>query len=134
MPAVAGVVLEKPPLGSIGIATTLDRIGVRSGQRILKTGPGPGRVLITAARRVLPFGEAVGIDIRAGMIDRLHERAARAGVTNVVAIVGDASKTLPPGQFDIVILAHVLGEIPNRDAALAGCFPRAQAWRDPLCC
>jgi 2-polyprenyl-3-methyl-5-hydroxy-6-metoxy-1,4-benzoquinol methylase len=56
------------------------------------------------------------------MIHRLRARAARAGVTNITGIVGDASITSPPGQFGIVILAHVLGEIPDRGATLAGCF------------
>ena len=114
--------LESPLVGSLSVATTLDRIGVQPGHRILEIGPGPGRLLIPAAQRVLPLGEAVGIDVQRGMIDRLLERSARAGVTNVVAIVGDASTMAPLGHFDIVILAHVLGEIPDRDAALAGCF------------
>lgn len=56
------------------------------------------------------------------MIERLRHHAARVGVTNLVGIVGDASSTVPPGQFDIVILAHVLGEISDQDATLAGCF------------
>jgi Mycolic acid cyclopropane synthetase len=34
--------------------TTLDRLGLRPGQRILEIGPGPGRLLIPAAQRVLP--------------------------------------------------------------------------------
>ena len=114
--------LESPLVGSLSVSTTLDRIGVQPGHRILEIGPCPGRLLIPAAQRVLPLGEAVGIDIQRGMIERLLERSARAGVTNVVAIVGDASTTVPPGHFDIVILAHVLGEIPDRDAVLEGCL------------
>ena len=115
-------VLENPPAAAFGAATTLARIGLRPGQRILEVGPGPGRLLIPAAHLVLPLGEAVGMDVQSGMIERLRNRAARAGLTNVVGIVGDASRTAPPGQFDIVILAHVLGEIPDQDATLAGCF------------
>ena len=101
---------------------TLDRIGLQPGQRILEIGPGPGRLLIPAAARVAPHGEALGMDVQAGMIDRLRTGAARAELTNVTGIVGDASKTAAPGQFDIVILAHVLGEIPDRAATLTGCF------------
>src|ERR1700732_3671435 len=70
--------------------TTLDRLGLRPGLRILEIGPGPGRLLIPAAQRVLPGGEAVGIDIQPGMIERLKLKAAKVGMTNLTAILGDA--------------------------------------------
>ena len=63
----------------LGTATTLDRIGIRPGQRIVEFGPGPGRLLIPAARRVLPEGEVIGIDLQQGMLDRLKRHAERAG-------------------------------------------------------
>ena len=34
-------------------ARTLDRIGLQPGNRVLEVGPGPGRLLIPAAERVL---------------------------------------------------------------------------------
>jgi hypothetical protein len=36
----------------LGTQTTLDRIGLKRGQRVLEIGPGPGRLLIPAAKRV----------------------------------------------------------------------------------
>jgi ubiquinone/menaquinone biosynthesis C-methylase UbiE len=103
--------------------TTLDRLGLRTGQRILEIGPGPGRLLIPAAQRILPGGEAVGIDIQPGMIERLKLKAAKAGVTNLTAILGDAAQShVPPESFDLVFLCTALGEIPDRAAALAQCF------------
>jgi Methylase involved in ubiquinone/menaquinone biosynthesis len=59
----------------LGTQATLDRIGLRTGQRVLEVGPGPGRLLIPAARRVLPAGEVVGLEIQPGMIERLKARA-----------------------------------------------------------
>ncbi len=101
---------------------TLDRIGLRPGQRVLEVGPGPGRLLIPAARRVLPGGEAAGVDIQPGMIDRLKKRARQAGVSNLTAISGDATKPhFQPESFDVVYLCTVLGEIPDREAALKQC-------------
>jgi len=44
----------------IGTQETLDRMGLQPGQRVLEVGPGPGRLLIPAAWRVLPGGEVVG--------------------------------------------------------------------------
>jgi ubiquinone/menaquinone biosynthesis C-methylase UbiE len=103
--------------------TTLDRLGLRPGQRILEIGPGPGRLLIPAALRVLPGGEAVGIDVQPGMIERLKAKAEKAGVTNLTPILGDAARPhVAEASFDLVFLCTALGEIPDRAAALAQCY------------
>lgn len=106
-----------------GTKKTLDRIGLKPGQRVLEVGPGPGRLLIPAARRVLPGGEVVGIDIQPGMIERLKARAKAADVTNLTALLGDATRPLvPEASFDLVFLVTTLGEIPDRAAVLAQCL------------
>ena len=56
---------------------TLDRIGLRPGERVLEMGPGPGRLLIHAAKGVMPGGEVVGIDIQPRMVERLRRNARR---------------------------------------------------------
>lgn len=93
---------------------------LQPGQRILEFGPGPGRLLIPAAERIQPDGEAVGIDIQSGMVERLKRRAVDEGITNLTAIVGDATQShVDEASFDLVFLVTTLGEIPNRAAALA---------------
>lgn len=101
---------------------TLDRIGLQSGQRVLEVGPGPGRLLIPAARRVLPGGEVVGLEIQPQMVERLKSRTNQAGISNLTVILGDATKPhVPLESFDVVYLCTVLGEIPDREAALKQC-------------
>jgi len=79
-------------------------------------------LLIPAAQRVLPGGEAVGIDIQQGMIERLKAKAEKAGVTNLTAILGDATQPhVPEASFDLVFLCTALGEIPDRAPALTQC-------------
>ena len=116
--------LEHPGLqGILGTATTLDRIGIRPGQRILEIGPGSGRLLIPAAGRVLPGGEVIGIDIQKGMLDRLTRRARQKGIANLTTIHGDATQPhVSAESCDVVMLCEVLGEIPDRAAVLAQCF------------
>jgi len=123
-PASFAWMLEKPALqGILGTAKTLQRIDVRPGQRVVEIGPGPGRVLLPIAERVLPDGEAIGIDIQQGMLDRLTRRARERGLTNVTAILGDATKPhVPAASCDVVLLCEVLGEIPDRAGALSQCF------------
>jgi len=106
-----------------GTEATLDRIGLQPGQRVLEVGPGPGRLLIPAARRVLPGGEVFGLDIQPGMLSRLQARAERAGLSNLTMVLGDASRSnFPPGSFDIIYMVTVLGEIPDKQAALRECW------------
>lgn len=116
--------LESPLMDwLIGTQTTIERLGLRPGQRVLEIGPGPGRLLIPAARRVLPGGEVVGLDIQTGMIERLISRAAHAGVSNLKVILGDATQPhVQPESFDVVFLCTVLGEIPGREVALRQCY------------
>jgi ubiquinone/menaquinone biosynthesis C-methylase UbiE len=123
-PTAFAWVLENPGCQRLlGTATTLDRIGIRPGQRIVEFGPGPGRLLIPAARRVLPGGEVIGIDLQQGMLDRLTRYAAQQGIVNVTTIHGDATRShLPANSCDLAMLCEVLGEIPDRAAVLAQCF------------
>jgi SAM-dependent methyltransferase len=103
-----------------GTRIILERLGLRPGQKVLEIGPGPGRLLLPAAKQVLPDGEAVGIDIQPAMIERLERRAKEAGLTNLKAILGDATQPhVAEASFDVVFLCTALGEIPDRTAALA---------------
>jgi len=106
-----------------GTATTLDRLRLKPGQTILEIGPGPGRLLVPAAWRILPEGRAIGVDIQHKMIERLKARAQQGGVANLTALVGDtAALKLPDESVDLVFLCTVLGEIPDRAAALGECY------------
>ena len=123
-PSLVGWTLESPFYYRItGTEKTLGRIGLKSGQRVLEIGPGPGRLLIPAAKRVRPGGEVVGIDIQPGMVERLQERARNANITNLTAILGDATQPIvSESSFDVVFLVTTLGEIPDRAGAIAQCF------------
>ena len=123
-PSLVAWALESPFYRRItGTEKTLERIGLKPGQRVLEVGPGPGRLLISAAQRVLPDGQVVGIDIQPGMIERLKARAKAANIMNLTAILGDATQPIvPEASFDVAFLVTTLGEIPDRAAALDQCF------------
>lgn len=123
-PSLVGWALESPFYGRItGTERTLERIGLKPGQHVLEIGPGPGRLLIPAAQKVLPGGAVVGIDIQPGMIERLKRRATSANISNLTAITGDATRQIvPEATFDVAFLVTTLGEIPDRAAAIRECF------------
>ncbi len=66
-----------------GTRSTLDLLDLQPGQRVLEIGPGPGRLLLPAARKVGPAGKAVGVDVQPGMIERLLDNAQRDELSNV---------------------------------------------------
>ena len=102
-------------------ARTLDRIGLQPGNRVLEVGPGPGRLLIPAAARVLPGGQVVGLDVQPGMVKRLEQRGA--SISNLTVLLANAEQMpVETASYDVVYLAMVLGEIPNRPAAIGECF------------
>ncbi len=123
-PTVLAWFLESPIAQRVnGTAVTLERLGLREGQRVLEFGPGPGRLLIPAAKRVSTAGTVLGIELQSGMIDRLRRNAQRAGVTNFAVIQGDATEPLVSAEtFDLVLLSCVLGEIPDRPGVLQQAF------------
>lgn len=106
-----------------GTTTTLDRMDLKPGMTIIEIGPGPGRLLLRAARRVLPGGKVIGVELQQGMIDKLGKKLAHDDPGNVEVIHADATKVeLPRESADLVFLCTVLGEIPDRAKAVANCF------------
>ncbi|MDI3340131.1 MAG: class I SAM-dependent methyltransferase [Sphaerobacter sp.] len=118
-PARLAWVLRLPPFGHARAEVILDRLDLRPGMRVLDAGAGTGRLSIPAAQRVAPDGEVVALDIQPAMLAKLEQRAAAAGVTNVRTVqAGLGEGRLEPERFDRALLVGVLGEIPDRLAAL----------------
>jgi len=90
------------------------------GGRVLDVGCGAGGALLPAARRVGPTGEAVGVDLAPGMVERTRAAADEAGLEQVRAEVMDAAALdFEDERFDAVLGAFVLAAIPDADRALA---------------
>lgn len=86
---------------------------VRRGMRVLDVGCGVGRFSLGLARMVRPTGEVVALDLQADMLSRLREKAAAQGVSNITTVQDAAGAgAVPSHQFDRVLMASVIGEIP----------------------
>jgi SAM-dependent methyltransferase len=89
------------------------------GERILEVGPGTGYYTLDMAEWVGEAGTIEIFDLQQEFLDHVMRRAAERGLGNVVPIQGDAT-ALPydDDSMDAVVLVTVLGEIPDRGAAL----------------
>lgn len=119
-PAWLVPLLENPYFEAVaGAKVLLARAGIRAGMCVLDAGCGPGRVTVPAAMLVGPSGRVVAVDVQPRMLETLGERMAGKGLTNlelVLAGLGDGK--LPTNEFDVALLVTVLGEIPDKPAAL----------------
>lgn len=102
---------------------TRDRLGQTlaplPGERILEIGPGAGYYTPDLARWVSPGGTVEIFDIQQEFLDHTMKRVTEAGLENVVPTHGDAtSLSYEDDSIDAVVLTTVLGEIPDREAAL----------------
>ncbi|HEX2706702.1 MAG TPA: methyltransferase domain-containing protein [Solirubrobacterales bacterium] len=90
------------------------------GERLLEIGVGTGYYSHEIAKWVGPDGRLELFDLQQEFLDHVMRGAAERGLQNLVPTRGDAT-ALPfeDASLDAVILTAVLGEIPDRSAALA---------------
>jgi ubiquinone/menaquinone biosynthesis C-methylase UbiE len=90
------------------------------GERLLELGVGTGYYSCELAEWIAPEGTLELFDLQQKFLDHTVRAAGDCGLTNLVPTQGDATQ-LPyeDASIDGVILTAVLGEIPDRAAALA---------------
>lgn len=89
------------------------------GERLLEIGVGTGYYSLDLAEWVGPGGTLELFDLQQEFLDHVMRAAGERDLTNLVPTQGDATN-LPyeDASIDAVVLTAVLGEIPDRDAAL----------------
>jgi ubiquinone/menaquinone biosynthesis C-methylase UbiE len=102
-----------------GSSLLLDRAGISAGMHVLDAGCGPGRLTLPLAERVSERGTVLAVDLQEGMLSRLRARLRDHGVAHVRTLQAAlGGGRLPVRTFDRALLVTVLGEIPDRVAAL----------------
>jgi SAM-dependent methyltransferase len=88
--------------GSFG-RRAIDGLALEPGERVLDVGCGTGPTTIELARRVMPGGAVLGVDIAPSMLEAARARAASEGIDNAEFVVADAQAgDLGDGGFDAV--------------------------------
>jgi len=87
----------------------LTQAGLKSGQRVLEVGCGPGFFTLPAAEIAGETGHVYALDINPVAVEHVKRKISRAGLGNVEARLADASATsLPSQSVDIAFLFGVM--------------------------
>jgi ubiquinone/menaquinone biosynthesis C-methylase UbiE len=97
----------------------LSRLKLAPGLRVLDAGCGPGLLTVPIAQAVGEKGRVLALDVQAGMLERAKARVENEGLVNIdFMLAGLGEGKLPANSFDRALLVTVLGEIPDKLAAL----------------
>jgi ubiquinone/menaquinone biosynthesis C-methylase UbiE len=95
----------------------LEVAGLKSGQKVLEVGCGPGFFTIPAAKIVGKEGSIYAVDTHPLAIKKVQEKVEREGIKNVNPILSNASDTgLPDQSIDLVFifgLRYIAGGMEN---------------------
>jgi ubiquinone/menaquinone biosynthesis C-methylase UbiE len=117
------VELDNPFTKTNRAVNIIQHLDLQPGMAVLDVGCGPGRVTIPLAKQVGPQGEVLAMDIQAGMLQRARHKAQTANLANIRFLqAGVGEGQLEYNRYDRVLLVTVLGEIPDREAALKEIF------------
>jgi len=117
------VELDNPLARAARADAIVSHLALEPGMQVLDLGCGPGRVSLPVARELGPTGRLVAADMQQDMLERAAEKIGAARLENVELRLAAAGEgRLGNAQFDRALLVSVLGEIPDRETALAELF------------
>lgn len=93
----------------------VELLGLKPGQNVADIGAGTGYFTRRMARRILPGGVAVAVDIEPGFFPYVNQRALEAQQDNIftqLALVDNPR--LSPGTYDMIFICDTLHHIDHR--------------------
>lgn len=98
---------------------TIERLGLREGNRVLDVCSGTGASALPAARKVGAAGRVVAVDLAEKLLARAAEKAKADGLENLEFRVDDMlALAYPDGYFDAVVCVFGIFFVPDMATAV----------------
>lgn len=98
---------------------TVERLGLRPGQRVLDVCSGTGASALPAAQRVGPDGKVVAADLAQRLLAAAEAKAQAQGLSNIEFRVGDLMQLgYPDASFDAAVCVFGIFFVPDMAAAV----------------
>lgn len=103
---------------------TIEKSGVRKGQRVLDLAGGTGDLTAKFSRLVGPSGQVILSDINDSMLNVGRDKLTDLGLVDNIDYVQANAECLPfpDNHFDCITIAFGLRNVTDKDAALASMF------------
>jgi len=102
----------------------MEVIGVKPGMVIGEPGAGKGYFTLKLARKVGPMGKIYANDIVESSLETLKEKSQKAGLKNIVTIMGKVEDPLfPKEELDMVFMSYVFHHLEKPVAFLKNLKP-----------
>lgn len=101
----------------------IKHLELQPSMNVLDAGCGPGRLTLPLAKAIKDEGEVTALDIQEAMLQKVKTKMQAKGLQNIRFLQSTlGEKTLENNYYDRVVLATVLGEIPQKEKALKELF------------
>jgi SAM-dependent methyltransferase len=91
--------------------TALNELGIKSGMTVADVGAGVGYFTIRLAKRVGASGKVYANDVQPEMLSLMRQRAQKAGVNNIIPVLGtESDPKLPAASLDLILMVDVYHE------------------------
>jgi tRNA A58 N-methylase Trm61 len=102
-------------LEGLEIEAVVAQIGLQPGHLVADVGAGTGIFSVPLARAVSPGGRVLSVEVDAGFLPIIADKARQAGVDNITPVLGQfGDPRLPRGDVDVAFLHDVLHHIEQR--------------------
>jgi arsenite methyltransferase len=97
---------------------------LRPGETVVDLGSGAGFDCFLAAKRVVPGGSVIGVDMTASMVTKARNNAKKAGIEGVEFRLGEIEHLpIADSTADVILSNCVINLVPDKKAAFR------EAWR-----
>ena len=107
----------------LNLEKIISQLNLASNMTIADFGAGHGLFSVAFARKLRPSGQVYAIDVLPQAIESIRSRAKLEGLLNVRPVRGNlevaGGSTLPDASCDLVFVANVLFQVPDKNTLLA---------------